>query len=46
MTKDYNLHYKEVAPEATVEKLLGILNAIGLEVEEKWLERGLVPSPR
>ncbi|MBQ7429496.1 MAG: YcaO-like family protein [Butyrivibrio sp.] len=39
MTKDYNLHYKEVAPEDTVEELIGILNANGVEVEEKWIEK-------
>lgn len=39
MTDDYNIHYKEVAPEKTVEKLIGILNSQGIEVEEKWVEK-------
>lgn len=30
-------HYKEVSANTTVEKLKGILNSIGIEVEEDWM---------
>ena len=31
-----NRRYKEVAPEETVKKLKGLLEKLGIEVEEKW----------
>ena len=36
MSELQNRRYKEVTPEATVKKLKGILEKLGIEVEEKW----------
>lgn len=36
MSELQNRRYKEVAPEETVKKLKGLLEKLGIEVEEKW----------
>lgn len=35
-------HYKEAAPEATVEKLLSKLGRLGIEVEEDWQDESYI----
>ncbi len=44
-TKDYSsIHYKENSPEKTVDKLIGILEEYGMEVEENWLKESEIDT--
>ena len=42
MSELQNRRYKEVAPEETVKKLKGLLEKLGIEVEEKWSDESSV----
>lgn len=39
--QDVNIKFKDMPPEKTVEKIQSLLNAIGVEVEEKWTDSGI-----
>ena len=42
MSELQNRRYKEVTPEETVKKLKGLLEKLGIEVEEKWSDESSV----
>ena len=44
MSELQNRRYKEVAPEETVKKLKGLLEKLGIEVEEKWSNESSVET--